>query len=318
LTGIRRGHPHNHFQHRVANMTQSGILLIDKPEGPSSAQVVGRIKAISGAKKLGHLGTLDPFASGLLLVGVNEGTKVADIFISAAKSYRGVMVLGVATDSQDATGNVIKERPVPPVGVNDLKELERKFTGALQQIPPMFSALKKDGVRLYKLARQGKEIPRAPRAITIETLRLRKSGEAEIELDVTCSRGTYVRTLAADMGEALGCGAHLKSLRRTACGHLRLDNAVTLDELERLVEKEKIPLLSLSSALSHLRAVTWQSGWLSRVRLGQQEILNQIGKPLAGERLVRILDPRGELVALAKWSEDIPGGLWRLARVFRG
>jgi tRNA pseudouridine55 synthase len=279
---------------------------------------VGRIKAISGAKKLGHLGTLDPFASGLLLIGVNEGTKVADIFISAAKSYRGVMVLGAATDSQDATGNVIKERPVPPVGESDLKELERKFTGELQQIPPMFSALKKDGVRLYKLARQGKEIPRAPRAITIETLRLRKSGEAEIELDVTCSRGTYVRTLAADMGEALGCGAHLKTLRRMSCGHLKLDNAVTLDELERLVEKEKIPLLSLSSALSHLRAVTWQSGWLSRVRLGQQEILNQIGKPLAGERLVRILDPRGELVALAEWSQDIPGGLWRLARVFRG
>ncbi|MBI2180348.1 MAG: tRNA pseudouridine(55) synthase TruB [Deltaproteobacteria bacterium] len=210
--------------------------MIDKPEGPSSAQVVGRIKAISGAKKIGHLGTLDPFASGLLLIGVNEGTKVADIFIGAAKSYRGVMVLGVATDSQDATGKVIKERPVPPVGEGDLKELERKFTGELQQIPPMFSALKKDGVRLYKLARQGKEIPRAPRAITIETLRLRKSGEAEIELDVTCSRGTYVRTLAADMGEALGCGAHLKSLRRTACGHLTLDNAVTLDELERLVE----------------------------------------------------------------------------------
>ena len=297
-------------------MIQNGILLIDKPEGPSSAQVVGRIKAISGAKKVGHLGTLDPFATGLLLIGVNEGTKVADIFISAAKSYRGVMVLGVATDSQDATGNVIKERPVPPVGENDLKELERKFTGELQQIPPMFSALKKDGVRLYKLARQGKEIPRAPRAITIETLRLCKLGEAEIELDVTCSRGTYVRTLAADMGEALGCGAHLKTLRRTSCGHLTLDNAVTLDELERLVEKEKIPLLSLSSALSHLRAVTWQSGWLSRVRMGQQEILNQIGKPLAGERLVRILDPRGELVALAEWSQDIPGGLWRLARVF--
>ena len=292
--------------------------MIDKPEGPSSAQVVGRIKAISGAKKLGHLGTLDPFASGLLLIGVNEGTKVADIFISAAKSYCGVMVLGVATDSQDATGNVIKERPVPPVGENDLKELERKFTGELQQIPPMFSALKKDGVRLYKLARQGKEIPRDPRAIRIETLRLRKLGEAEIELDVTCSRGTYVRTLAADMGEALGCGGHLKSLRRTACGHLKLDNAVTLDELERLVEKEKIPLLPLSSALSHLRAVTWQSGWLSRVRMGQQEILNQIGKPLAGERLVRILDPRGDLVALSEWSEDIPGGLWRLARVFHG
>jgi tRNA pseudouridine55 synthase len=299
-------------------MTLSGILLIDKPEGPSSAQVVGRIKRLSGAKKLGHLGSLDPFASGLLLVGVNEGTKVADIFIGASKSYRGVMVLGVATDSQDATGNIIKERPVPAVDVNDLKDLERKFTGELQQIPPMFSALKKDGVRLYKLARQGKEVPRAPRSISIASIRLGKVGENEIEFDVTCSRGTYVRTLAADMGEALGCGAHLKSLRRTACGHLTLENAVTIAELERLAEKKEIPLLPLSTALNHLRAVTWQSGWLSRVRLGQQEILNQIGKPLPGERLVCILNPRGELVALAEWSEIIPGGLWRLARVFRG
>jgi len=297
-------------------MIQSGILLIDKPEGPSSAQVLHRVKIILGAKKLGHLGTLDPFASGLLLVGVNEGTKVADIFIGAAKSYRGVMVLGVATDSQDGTGNVIKERPVPPIDENDLKELERKFTGALRQIPPMFSALKKDGVRLYKLARQGKEIPREPRAIRIESLRLGKLSEAEIEFEVTCSRGTYVRTLAADMGEALGCGAHLKSLRRTACGHLTLANAVTLEELERSAEKKEIPLVPLASALSHLRGVTWQSGWLSRLRLGQQEILNQIGKPLAGEQLVCILDPRRELVALAEWSEDIPGGLWRLARVF--
>lgn len=291
--------------------------MIDKPEGPSSAQVVHRVKKIARAQKLGHLGTLDPFASGLLLIGVNEGTKVADVFISASKSYRGVMVLGAATDSQDATGNVLAVRPVPPVDASVLKDLERRFTGALQQIPPMFSALKKDGVRLYKLARQGKEVPRAPRSIRIEALRLDRLSATEIEFDVTCSRGTYVRTLAADMGEALGCGAHLKSLRRTACGHLTLDHAVTLEELERLAGKKEIPLVPLPSALSHLRRIAWQSGWLSRVRLGQQEILNQIGKPLAGERLVCILDPRGELVALAQWSEDIPGGLWRLARVFR-
>ena len=298
-------------------MTQSGILLIDKPEGPSSAQVVHRIKTVLGAKRVGHLGTLDPFASGLLLVGVNEGTKVADIFLGTAKSYRGVMVLGVATDSQDGTGNVVEVRPVPAVGEPELKALEQRFTGELQQIPPMFSALKKDGVRLYKLARQGKEIPRAPRAIRIESLRLGKSSDAEIAFDLTCSRGTYVRTLAADMGKYLGCGGHLKSLRRTACGHLSLDHAITLAELEQAGAKE-IPLVSLSSALRHLRAITWQSGWLSRIRLGQQEMLSHIGKPLAGERLVRILDPRGELVALAEWSEDIPSGLWRLARVFHG
>jgi len=304
------------FSFQAQKMTQSGIFLIDKPIGPSSAQVVHRVKVVSGAKKIGHLGTLDPFASGLLLIGVNEGTKVADIFIGAAKSYRGVMVLGVATDSQDATGNVVAVRPVPPIDDAVLKELERKFTGEQQQIPPMFSALKKDGVRLYKLARQGKEIPREPRSITIETLRLDRVGEAEVEIDVTCTRGTYVRTLAADMGEALGCGAHLKSLRRTACGHLLLENAVTLDELERRSALNEMPLLSLSAALCHLRSVTWQMGQLARLRSGQQEILDVLERPRAGEQLMRILDTRGELAALAHWSDEIPGGRWRLLRVF--
>ena len=297
-------------------MTQSGLLLIDKPEGPSSAHVVSRVKKILGAKKVGHLGTLDPFASGLLLLGINEGTKVADIFLGGIKSYRGVMVLGVETDSQDATGNILAERPTPAVGDKDLMALEEEFTGDLHQIPPMFSALKKDGVRLYRLARQGKEIPREPRSIRIEKLRLRKLNESELEFDVTCSRGTYVRTLAADMGKYLGCGAYLKSLRRTACGHLTVEQATTMDAMERLDAKEKVPLIALCSALSHLRAVTWPNQSLSRLRLGQQEILRQIGNPLAGEELVCIQDVRGELAALARWSNEIPVGGWRLFRVF--
>lgn len=297
-------------------MTGSGILLIDKPEGPSSAQVVHRVKTLLGVKKVGHLGTLDPFASGLLLLGVNEGTKVADIFLGSPKSYRGLMVLGVETDSQDSTGNVVEVRRVPALSKNELKALEQKFTGDLQQVPPMFSALKKNGVRLYQLARQGKTVPREPRPIRVEALALRKLDGAEIEFDVTCSRGTYVRTLAADMGKFLGCGAHLKSLKRTACGQLTVEDAVTLEGLETLKLKEGIPLLSLASALGHLRSITWQSRWLAQLRLGQQEILGQIGKPAGGERLVRILDPSGELVALVEWSEETPGGRWRLSRVF--
>jgi tRNA pseudouridine55 synthase len=296
-------------------VTQSGLLLIDKPEGPSSAQVVSRVKKILGAKKVGHLGTLDPFASGLLLLGINEGTKVAEVFLGGFKSYRGVMVLGIETDSQDATGNILAERPAPAVGDKDLMALEEKFTGDLYQIPPMFSALKKDGVRLYRLARQGKEIPRERRAIRIEKLRLRKLNEAELEFDVICSRGTYVRTLAADMGKHLGCGAHLKSLRRTACGHLTVDEAMTMDVIERLDARGTIPLVELSSALSHLRAMTWQDQFLSRLRSGRQEILEQIGKPLVGEELVRIQDSCGKLVALARWNKEMPGG-WRLFRVF--
>jgi len=298
-------------------MTQSGILLIDKPEGPSSAQIVHRVKKILQAKKVGHLGTLDPFASGLLLIGVNEGTKIADIFLSGAKSYRGVMVLGVETDSQDGTGKVVNERAVPAVSDKELRSLEAKFTGEQQQVPPMFSALKKDGVRLYQLARQGKEIPREPRAIRIDALHIKKISGSELEFTVTCSRGTYVRTLAADMGQSLGCGAHLKSLRRTACDHLKIEQSVGIEDLEQRCAMGAVPLISLGAALGHLRSMTWQSRLLSRLRLGQQEVLGQIGKAREGEKIVAIVDPRGELAALAEWMNDTAEGRWRLFRVFR-
>ena len=298
-------------------MIKSGILLIDKPEGPSSAQIVHRVKKILQAKKVGHLGTLDPFASGLLLIGVNEGTKIADIFLGGAKSYRGVMVLGVETDSQDGTGKVVNEGAVPSVSDKDLRSLEAKFTGEQQQVPPMFSALKKDGVRLYQLARQGKEIPREPRAIRIDALHIKKISGSELEFTVTCSRGTYVRTLAADMGRSLGCGAHLKSLRRTACDHLKVEQSVGIEELEQRCAKDAVPLISLGAALGHLRSMTWQSRILSRLRLGQQEVLGQIGKAREGEKIVAIVDPRGQLAALAEWMDDTSEGRWRLLRVFR-
>ena len=298
-------------------MIKSGLLLVDKPEGPSSAHVVHRAKVSLGAKKVGHLGTLDPFASGLLLLGINEGTKVSDIFLRAPKSYRGVVTLGVATDSQDCTGAVVTTRPVPPLADRELHILEQRFSGQLQQTPPMFSALKRDGVRLYKLARQGKEVPRQPRTIRIDSIRLRQINCTEISIDVTCSRGTYVRTLASDLGEALGCGAHLKSLRRIACGHLRIERAVTLDDLERFATRAERAMISLSDALSHLRGITWDHRWLARLRLGQQECLSQIGKPLEEQELVRILDARGNLVALIGWNEEIPGASWQLLRVFK-
>jgi tRNA pseudouridine55 synthase len=297
-------------------MTRSGILLIDKPEGPSSAQIVHRVKRIFGAKKVGHLGTLDPFASGLLLVGINEGTKIADVFLGGVKSYGGTMVLGIETDTQDGTGKILKELPVPAINARELRALEAKFTGELTQVPPMFSALKKDGVRLYRLARQGKEIPRAPRAIRIDALRIKKGCERELDFEVTCSRGTYVRTLAADMGKELGCGAFLKSLRRIACDHLKIDQAIHMDDLEKSGAAGAVSLMTLGAALRHLRSLTWQSSFLSRLRLGQQEVLAQIGKRQGDEHFVALLDPAGELAALVHWVEDIPDGCWRLFRVF--
>jgi tRNA pseudouridine55 synthase len=226
------------------------------------------------------------------------------------------MVLGLETDTQDSTGKVVAERSVPALVEADLRRLEHEFTGEQLQVPPMFSALKKDGVRLYRLARQGKEIERAARQIRIDRLSLRRLSATEIEFDVTCSRGTYVRTLAADMGKALGCGAHLKSLRRVGCDHLTLAQALTLEQLQARAQQGESPLLSMASALRHLPAVTWQSRLIARLRLGQQEVLSQLNKPPDGAKLLSIVDPRGGLAALVQWTDDLPGGRWRLYRVF--
>jgi len=294
--------------------TQSGILLIDKPEGPSSAQVVHQIKKILGAKKVGHLGTLDPFASGLLLIGINEGTKIADIFLGGVKSYRAVMTLGVETDTQDCTGTVIAEQSVPRVGKPELRALEKKFTGALQQVPPMFSALKKEGVRLYDLARRGETVDREPREIRIETLRLWPEGSKEIGFELTCSKGTYIRTLAADMGTYLGPGAHLKGLRRLSCGLLHVDDAIRLDDIEAAKSRDEVPLVSLNRALAHVRAVPLDTRTLASLRLGRQEVLGGIGGPKEDEKMVRLLTPEGDLAALARWEDVLKR--WRLFRTF--
>ncbi|HEY2990085.1 MAG TPA: tRNA pseudouridine(55) synthase TruB [Candidatus Binatia bacterium] len=293
----------------------SGLLLVDKPEGPTSAYVVARVKRILGAKKVGHLGTLDPFASGLLPLGIDDGTKVAEIFLAAQKSYQGVIALGVETDTQDSTGKVIEEREVPSLDDAAMEKLRQAFTGALMQTPPMFSALKKDGVRLYRLARKGQTVDRAPREIKVESLRLSRLGSAEISFEVTCSKGTYIRTLAADMGSFLGCGAHLKTLRRLACGHLSIDDAIPLDEIENANARGALPLLALNQALSHVRAIPLDSRSVSALRMGRQEVLAGLGTPKEAERMMRLLDPQQNLVALVHWTDDA-GKRWRLFRMF--
>jgi tRNA pseudouridine55 synthase len=272
---------------------------------------VYRVKKILGAKRVGHLGTLDPFASGLLPIGVNEGTKIADVFLGSVKSYRAVMVLGISTDSQDATGKIIDERPVPVLADDDLRRLEAKFFGAQTQVPPMFSALKKDGVRWYELARQGQEIERAPRSIQIDRLELHRISDTEIEFDVSCSRGTYVRTLAADMGTELGCGAHLKKLRRLACDHLSLEDAVTIEQLEAAAHGGAVPLVTLAKALSHLPAVAWDGRSLPLAPWAA-EVLSQLRLPAKAPRCCHSRSSSA-LVALVHGAK-ICQRQWRLYR----
>jgi tRNA pseudouridine55 synthase len=291
----------------------NGIVPVDKPEGPSSSQVVGRVKRALGAKKAGHLGTLDPFASGLLLVGIGEGTKIAQFFLEAHKRYSGVIELGLETDTQDRTGRPVRRQEVPRWGEAELERLRASFTGTIRQTPPMFSALKRGGVRLYRLARRGESVPREPREVQIERLRLWKISEREIGFELTCSKGTYIRTLAADLGAALGCGGHLKSLRRLACGRIALEQAVPLEEIE---SGKSFRIVSLNEALGYLKPVAIDRRRLVQLKMGQQGVLATLEPPAQGESVIRLVDHAGELHALAHWIGAERQGQWRLLRVF--
>ena len=296
------------------HLVTSGILLVDKPEGPSSARVVATAKRITGARKVGHLGTLDPFASGLLPLAVNEGTKVAQHFLDADKGYTGAIALGAETDTQDRTGELLVRRDAPRLGPPELEALRREFSGDLRQVPPMYSALKQDGTRLYQLARKGVEVGREARDIRVEITRLEQAGPAELEFDLTCSKGTYVRTLAADIGSALGCGGYLSRLRRVASGPFRIDDALTLDALRELPDAGAVPLVPLNQALGRLRGAVVDRAAADGLRRGLQGALAGIGMPDPGETTRRVVDPDGVLVALIGWQAMVRR--WQILRVF--
>lgn len=208
-----------------------GVLLIDKAAGMTSHDVVALVRRRLGIKKVGHCGTLDPLATGLLLVVVGRGTKIQDLLMAEDKEYTGTMRLGVTTDSQDADGQVVETRPVPELTREQLDAAFAKFHGDFYQLPPMVSAIKKDGVPLYKLARQGKTVEREPRFVHVFAHEITEVRLPEIDFRVVCSKGFYVRTYAFDIGEELGCGAHLGALRRTKSGRFDVTNAITVEEV---------------------------------------------------------------------------------------
>ncbi len=295
------------------HLDRSGILLVDKPEGPSSARVVATAKRLAGARKVGHLGTLDPFASGLLPLAVNEATKIAQYFLDADKDYTGMITLGAETDTQDRTGRVLSRRDPPLLGRQEIESLRSRFSGCLQQVPPMYSALKRDGARLYELARQGMEVGREPRRIRVEIDRLEQVAPAELEFELTCSKGTYVRTLAADIGRFLGCGAYLSRLRRVASGPFRIADANPLDALEALADADAVPLVSLNDALGHLSCAVLGADAVDRLRRGLQGCLAEVEEPAAAETTRRVVDPDGHLVALIGWEKA--ANAWRILRI---
>ncbi|MEZ5276353.1 MAG: tRNA pseudouridine(55) synthase TruB [Opitutaceae bacterium] len=209
-----------------------GVLLVDKPTGVTSHDVVARARRIFRMKKIGHAGTLDPMATGLLILLIGRATRLSQYLMSLDKVYEGSITLGVTTNSHDADGEVLSTRPVPDLDEETMRAHLQSFVGDQYQTPPMFSAIKKDGVPLYKLARKGKEIEREPRFVRVSAFELLRMETPVLEVRVKCSKGTYVRTLAHDLGEKIGCGAHLSALRRTASDRFRIEQAHTIAELD--------------------------------------------------------------------------------------
>ena len=241
----------------------SGILNLDKPRGMTSHDAVAAVRRILGIRAVGHTGTLDPEASGVLVLCLGEATQFARFFEGLEKTYWTVLQLGVCTDTQDATGTVTSQHEVPPLTPTQIRNALDRFQGSLQQIPPMYSAVKYRGQRLYRLARQGKTVTRQARNIFIRRLELLDQRETQITLSVTCSKGTYIRTLGEDIGLALGCGAHVLHLQRCRVGHFSLQGACSLSVLQHQVR---------AGTVSHVfRPVTEALSFLPSLMLTPQQ-----------------------------------------------
>jgi tRNA pseudouridine55 synthase len=233
--------------------TPDGVLLVDKAAGMTSHDVVALVRRQLQIKKVGHCGTLDPIATGLLLLTIGRGTKIQDLLMSEDKEYSGTLKLGIITSTQDCAGEVVEERPVPSLTENDIRKAFEKFSGDFYQMPPMVSAIKKGGVPLYKLARQGKVVEREPRLVHVYRHSIDRIALPEIDFTVVCSKGFYVRTYVHDIGETLGCGAHLQSLRRTKSGRFEVKGAVTIDELKNTEPIDLLPRILSLPEVSRMR-----------------------------------------------------------------
>ncbi len=282
-----------------------GILLLDKPAGWTSHDVVAKLRGLVRGAKVGHAGTLDPDATGLLPVLLGQATRIAEYLIGWDKEYRAVLRLGATTDTQDASGRVLSVRAVPVLTLEQVWTVAAQFEGTIAQMPPMYSAVKVDGVPLYRSARAGKTIEREARPVTIHRLTVLGLSGTDVDMDVHCSKGTYIRTLCADLGEALGCGGHLLSLRRTRVGPLMLEHALTLEEAGRRWEAGTLgeSLVSLDDALSAMPAVRVDESTAGRVLHGVavpwSSVLDKAGwaegRPA---NAVRIKDVHGHLLAI--------------------
>lgn len=287
-----------------------GILVVDKPAGLTSHQVVEAVRRAMAGEKAGHAGTLDPAATGVLPVCVGRATRIAGCLVEHRKGYRGAVTLGVATDTEDASGRVTEVRPVPRLERNQVECIFRSFEGLIEQRPPDYSAVKYRGKPLYYWTRKGVKVERRPRRVRIyrmELLEINPGGEPQLLFEVECSRGTYVRTLASEIGRLIGCGAHLSSLKRLFVGPFILEQAVTLEEVQQAAAGGRLQscLVPMDLALPHLAAITLPDWALDSLRHGRKISYAKIGRldeAVTGSSPVRVYNRSGAFKALAGWS----------------
>ena len=279
----------NVIRPRIQRRPVHGVLLLDKPVGLSSNDALQRAKRLLRAEKAGHTGTLDPLASGLLPLCFGAATKFSQVSLDADKTYRATVRLGRTTTTGDAEGEVREERAVTCTA-DDVRAACQRFTGDIDQIPPMHSALKRDGRALYEYARQGIELEREPRRVRIHAIDIVSHDHDTVVIDVCCSKGTYIRTLAEDIGEALGCGAHLAALRRTGSGALTVERACTLGELESLDEPSRdARLLAADALVADWPAVRLSPDDAGRFLCGMRRRIDRADAPH-----VRVYGPGGD------------------------
>lgn len=294
----------------------NGVVIIDKAAGLSSAKVVSRVKELLQAKKAGHAGTLDPFATGVLVCCLNRATRLARFLLRGFKKYEAVLHLGMTTDTQDATGKVTSEASYQAVSDQQIRSVFQQFEGAIEQKPPLYSALKHQGVPLYKLARHGNPVQKPARPVFIETLEIQGIALPEISFKVACSAGTYVRTLCADIGERLGCGGHLKRLRRTYSSGFSIDEALTLEMLAERADTAGARIIPLGKALRgmpvHIADDTLGHKIHRGVVLNSQDVDLLQADDSHGR--LQVLNPAGKLLAVIE--ADRPGNRWKYCCVF--
>ncbi len=298
-----------------------GLLIVDKPRGITSHDVVRKVRRALKTRKVGHAGTLDPLATGLLLVAVGEGTRVLQFLMEGDKTYQARLRLGEVTDTQDADGEVIERHPWSGITPAAVTEACLRFQGEIEQIPPMYSALKKNGVPLHRLARQGIEIDREARPVTIHRLAVLNVDLPEVTIEVDCSKGTYIRTLVHDIGQALGCGAHLTELRRTRSGIFSIEQSLALDLLEQGMDPLDSPgWLSLGEALGEYPALEVSAEACQRLRNGIPPQLSEVTAATEYQAGARVLLYQGPtLLAIASYEPariEEKRGDFRLLRVF--